>query len=152
MFMKTKLITALAFCAISAVAQNNMEVKEVTATTPAENPQATQEEEVYTIVEYMPSFPGGQAELTKFVQKNIVYPKTAQEKGIGGKCYLKFIIKPDGTISDIKVLKGVPNCPECDEEAFRVVKLMPKWIPGRQDGKAVPTYWNLPVNFEMKNK
>lgn len=147
--MKTKLslISIFIFSVIISVAQNNMEIKEI-ATMPTENPQ----EEIYNIVDYMPEFPGGSMEMMKFIQKNIVYPKNAREKNISGKLFLKYIINADGTISDIKILKGVSGCPECDEEGVRVVKLMPKWKPGMQAGKPVPVYWNLPINFTLTGK
>ena len=145
--MKTKLIIACIFSALISVAQNNMEIKEV-ATMPTENPQ----EEIYNIVDYMPEFPGGSMEMMKFIQNNIVYPKNAKEKNISGKLFLKYIINADGTISNIKILKGVAGCPECDEEGVRVVKLMPKWKPGMLNGKPVPVYWNLPINFTITGK
>lgn len=137
--MKTKLITICIFFGIACVGQNNMEVKEVTAT--------ETQEEMFTVVEEMPMFPGGQEEMKKFIQKNLEFPKTALEKKVNSKCYIKVIIKPDGSVSGIQVLKGVVDCPECDTEAVRVITMMPKWIPGKQNGRAVSVYYNIPILF-----
>lgn len=106
--------------------------------------------EIFTVVEEMPEFPGGPMEMMKYIQKNIQYPAMAREAGISGKCFLKFVVNGDGTISDSQILKGVPGCPECDKEAMRVVKSMPKWKAGKQNGRSVPVYFNLPINFTIK--
>ncbi len=109
-----------------------------------------EKEPVFTVVEEMPSFPGGETEKTKFIQSNIKFPDSAIKKQITGKCFLKFTITKDGSVTDVVVLKGVADCPECDEEAKRVVSSMPKWNPGKQKGRAVATYYNLPINFQYK--
>jgi protein TonB len=88
--------------------------------------------------------------MMKYIQKNIQYPAMAREAGIGGKCFLKFVVGPDGSISDVQVLKGVPGCPDCDKEAMRVVKSMPKWKAGKMNGRAVNVYFNIPINFTIK--
>lgn len=106
--------------------------------------------EVFTVVEEMPEFPGGAMEMMKYIQKNIQYPAMAREAGISGKCFLKFVVNGDGVISDVQILKGVAGCPDCDKEAMRVVKSMPKWKAGKQNGRAVPVYFNLPINFTIK--
>ncbi|MDF2447616.1 MAG: TonB family protein [Bacteroidota bacterium] len=106
--------------------------------------------EVFTLVEEMPEFPGGPIQMMKFVQSNIVLPNVVKEKGIVGKCFLKFVVGDEGEVRDVEVVKGVPGCPECDNEAIRVVTLMPKWRPGTQNGKAVPVFFNLPINFQLK--
>jgi len=106
--------------------------------------------EIFTVVEEMPEFPGGMAALGPFIQKNLQYPQMAKEAGLSGKCFLKFVVKEDGGISDVQVLKGVPGCQECDREAIRVVKAMPKFKPGKQNGRAVPVYFNLPINFQLR--
>ena len=105
---------------------------------------------IFTIVQEMPEFPGGQIEMIKYIQKNIVYPPSAREAGINGTCYLSFVVNEDGTISNVEVLKGVPGCPECDKEAIRVIKSMPLWIPGKQNGKEVKVLINLPIHFVLK--
>lgn len=106
--------------------------------------------EIFTVVEEMPEFPGGAMEMMKYIQKNIQYPAMAREAGISGKCFLKFVVNGDGNISDVQILKGVAGCPDCDKEAMRVVKSMPKWKAGKQNGRAVPVYFNLPINFTIK--
>lgn len=148
--MKSTLITASIFSAIISVGQTNMEIREISTATPTENTQ-NQEPEIFTMVEEMPEFPGGVMEMMKFIQTNIKYPNSAKEKGVGGKCFVKFVVRADGTITDVSIIKGVENCIECDQESMRVVKLMPKWKPARQSGKAVSVFYNLPINFTMKN-
>ena len=106
--------------------------------------------EIFTVVEQMPEFPGGMAELMKYLQKNITYPQVEREAGISGKCYVKFVVQPDGAISNVEIMRGVSGGPGCDKEAVRVVKSMPKWAPGKQNGRAVPVYFNLPVNFKIQ--
>ena len=86
------------------------------------------EEEIFTIVEQMPEFPGGTEKLFKYLGKNIEYPPMAKDAGIKGKVYVTFVVDKDGSITDVKVLRGIGG--GCDEEAVRVVKSMPKWKPG----------------------
>jgi periplasmic protein TonB len=104
-------------------------------------------EEIFTLVEEMPQFPGGESEKIKFVQKNLTFPESAKKNKISGKCFLKFAIMKDGSVKYITVLKGVTNCPECDEEAKRVISIMPNWIPGKQNGHLANVYSVLPINF-----
>lgn len=112
--------------------------------------KANNAREAFTVVESMPEFPGGIGELVKFVQKTMIYPKNAKKNKITGKCFLRFVINTDGTISDIQIIKEVPNCNECNEEAVRIVKSMPKWKPGSQNGRPVSVYFNLPINFSLR--
>jgi|GEM_PF-48943 len=106
------------------------------------------EEEVFTIVENMPEFPGGQKKLFEYLGKNIKFPPAAKANGISGKVYVNFTVGKDGKISDVKVLRGVHDL--LDKEAVRVVKSFPKWKPGKQRGKAVKVSYNLPINFLLK--
>ena len=106
--------------------------------------------EIFTVVEEMPEFPGGAMEMMKYIQKNIQYPQMAKEAGLSGKCFLKFVVNGNGNITDVQVLKGVPGCGECDREAIRVVKSMPNWKPGKQNGRSVNVFFNLPINFQLK--
>ena len=106
---------------------------------------------VYTQVEKQAEFPGGITEMMKFIQKNCRYPKRARKKGITGKCFLKFVITNKGDVTNVEVLKGVPGCPECDEEAIRVVKSMPTWKPGYIDNRAVHVYYTIPFSFKIQN-
>ena len=106
------------------------------------------EQEIFKIVEEMPSFPGGEQKLMEFVGKNIKYPQIARETGIQGRVFVNFVVEPDGSVSNVSVLRGIGG--GCDEEAMRVVKSMPKWKPGKQRGKAVRVQYMLPVNFRLQ--
>jgi len=106
------------------------------------------EEEIFTIVEKMPEFPGGTKKLFGYLGKNIEYPPMAKDAGIKGKVYVTFVVDKDGSITDVKVLRGIGG--GCDEEAIRVVKGMPRWSPGKQRGKSVRVQYNLPINFILK--
>jgi protein TonB len=108
------------------------------------------EEEIFTIVEQRAEFPGGEGELISYISKNIKYPAMEADNGISGRCVLNFIVEKDGSITNVKVVRGVPNGPGCDKEAIRVVSSMPKWKPGKQNGRSVRMYYNLPVNFNLK--
>ena len=103
---------------------------------------------VFTHVEEMPRFPGGEAALLKWLQENITYPKSASEKGIQGRVVLRFIIRSDGSIDGVEVVKSLD--PDCDAEAVRVVKAMPNWILGKQNGKPVDVYYTLPIQFKLQ--
>ena len=105
-------------------------------------------EEPLTFVEEMPEFPGGMDAMMRFLWGNIRYPKTALELGIRGKIVLQYVIDINGEIRNVKVIRSLGG--GCDEEAIRVVKLMPKWKPGRQNGKIVPVYFTLPIFFQLK--
>lgn len=105
-------------------------------------------EDIFTVVEYMPEFPGGPEGMKKFIQGNLIYPKEAEQKKWAGKTYLKFIINELGVVTDPVVLKS-SGYPILDDEALRVIRLMPKWKPGTQNGKNVSVYFNLPLNFSL---
>ena len=104
--------------------------------------------EPFTVVEEMPAFPGGEADMYKFITSNIKYPEEAKELGIQGKVFVNFVVEPDGSISGVKIMRGIGG--GCDEEAIRVVKAMPKWIPGKQRGVPVRVYFNLPIKFTLQ--
>ncbi|MCC6541005.1 MAG: TonB family protein [Flavobacteriales bacterium] len=106
------------------------------------------EPQVFTIVEEMPSFPGGEAELFKYLGRTVKYPPMAQDAGITGVVYLTFVVDEHGKVKDPKVLRGIGG--GCDEEAIRVVKAMPAWEPGKQRGKPVRVQYNLPIRFTLK--
>jgi protein TonB len=97
-----------------------------------------------------PYFPGGFADLGHWVSENMHYPQSALEKGISGKCYVKFIVGKDGVCRDFGVLKGVPDCPECDEEAIRLLKSMPKWNPGLLGDTPIDMPYKMPIVFNIK--
>lgn len=106
--------------------------------------------EIFTIVEEQAEFPGGISEMAKYIQKTLQYPAMAREAGISGKCFLKFVVNENGDISNVEVLKGVPGCSDCDKEAIRVVKSMPKWKPAKMTGRSVKCYFNLPISFKIQ--
>ena len=106
-------------------------------------------DEIFKVVEDRPQFPGGDAELMKFLQQNVKYPKEAQEQGKQGRVIVQFVVEKDGSITDAKVLKPVD--PLLDAEALRIVNMMPKWTPGKQRGKAVRVYFTIPVTFRLSN-
>ena len=106
------------------------------------------EQEIFQIVEEMPSFPGGDQKMMEYVAKNIKYPQIARETGVQGKVFVNFVVEPDGSVSNVKILRGIGG--GCDEEAMRVVKSMPKWKPGKQRGRAVRVSYILPVNFKLQ--
>ena len=97
--------------------------------------------------EELPEFPGGIIAMMEFVKEKIKFPRQVLDNKIAGKCYVKFLVKSDGSIDEVSILKGVNGCPECDAEAIRVIKSMPKWKPGYIAGVPVALYYNLPVNF-----
>ena len=103
---------------------------------------------VFDVVEQMPSFPGGNEALMKFLQENVKYPVVAQENGVQGRVVVSFVVERDGSITDVKVVRSVD--PSLDKEATRVVKSMPRWIPGKQNGAAVRVKYNVPVSFRLQ--
>lgn len=101
----------------------------------------------YCIVEMMPQYPGGLAAMLKYIRENIKYPEQAMKERIQGRVTVSFIIEKDGSISDVKAVRSVH--PLLNKEAVRVVKSMPKWTPGKQNGKPVRVRFNLPVMFKL---
>ncbi|EGN55692.1 cell envelope biogenesis protein TonB [Hallella multisaccharivorax DSM 17128] len=114
----------------------------------AEAPKPEVENKVFDVVEQMPSYPGGQGALMQFLQSNIKYPVVAQENGVQGRVTISFVVERDGSITDVAVARSVD--PSLDREAMRVVKSMPKWIPGKQNGQAVRVKYNVPVSFRLQ--
>ena len=110
---------------------------------------ASPEPKVYDMVEKMPSFPGGAEALKEYLDESIVYPDAAKEARIIGRVVVVFIVDEKGNLSDVKVAKSVE--PSLDAEAVRVVKSMPRWNPGMQNGKAVKVRYTLPVTFRLKD-
>ena len=107
-------------------------------------------DEIYQIVEEMPKFPGGEAELFHYISKNIYYPQEAKEKGIQGRVFIGFVIEKDGSVSNIRNLRGVDS--ELDAEAIRVVKSMPKWKPGKHNGEFVRVSYQIPILFKLEDQ
>ncbi len=122
-----------------------LKAKEVIA-----QPEPPKEEEtkVFDVVEQMPSFPGGPSALFEYLSKNIKYPPVAEENGVQGRVIVSFVVERDGSITDVRVVKSVD--PSLDREAQRVVKSMPRWIPGKQNGQAVRVKYTVPVTFRLQ--
>ncbi len=132
---------------IDAEADEDTEVEEYVAPVEEEEEEVV-EEKIFMIVEQAAVFPGGEAKLFKFLSENISYPQLARESGIQGMVYVTFVVEKDGSITDVKILRGIGG--GCDEEAIRVVKKMPKWAPGKQRGKPVRSQFRLPVKFKLQ--
>ena len=103
---------------------------------------------VYDCVEQMPSFPGGTQKLKEFIEENLRYPKELEESCVQGRVIVRFIVERNGKLSNVKVVKSVD--PVLDKEALRIVKLMPRWIPGRQNGITVRVKCYIPIIFRLK--
>lgn len=103
---------------------------------------------VFDVVEVMPQFPGGQIAMMKYIMENMKYPEQAMKEGIQGRVTVRFIVEKDGSISDVKPVLSVH--PLLNKEAVRVVESMPKWSPGKHNGKPVRVRFNLPVMFKLK--
>lgn len=124
-----------------------LKAKEVIAE--PEPPKHEEENKVFDIVEQQPMFPGGPSALMKFLSENTKYPVVAQENGVQGRVTVQFVVEKDGSVSDVHVLRGVD--PSLDKEAVRVVKSMPRWTPGKQNGTTVRVNYRVPVLFRLQN-
>lgn len=130
--MKQVLLFISLFCTLSVSAQSNT---------------TSRTERLFDVVEEMPMFPGGNAALMDFLANNIKYPQVAEENGIQGRVVLTFTVEPDGSLTEVKVVRGVDIA--LDKEAIRVVKSMPKWIPGKVGGQPVAVKYTLPITFHL---
>ncbi len=106
-------------------------------------------EEIFTAVEQMPQFPGGEAELLKYIASHIKYPTMAAENNIQGRVVVKFVVNKNGKVGDVVVVRG--KDPDLDKEAVRVVKTLPDFIPGKMNGQAVSVWYTLPINFKLQS-
>lgn len=113
-----------------------------------EKPKEDLSRKVFDVVEKMPSYPGGNGALQKWLASNITYPAAAAENGIEGRVIVAFVVEADGSVSDVRIARGVD--PSLDREALSVVKRMPKWIPGMQNGAPVRVKYNVPVTFKLQ--
>lgn len=107
-----------------------------------------EETKIFTVVEQMPMYPGGDAALMGYLRDNIKYPTVAAENGVQGRVVVGFVVERDGSITDVNILRGVD--PSLDREAMRVVKSMPRWTPGKQNGSAVRVKYQVPVSFRLQ--
>jgi TonB family protein len=110
-------------------------------------PEGKSEVQIFTVVEEMPEYPGGNKAMYSFMGQNIKYPEKARQNKVEGTVYVSFVVLKDGSVSSVSVLRGIGS--GCDEEAMRVVKSMPNWKPGKQDGKPVNVQYNLPIKFTL---
>jgi protein TonB len=99
--------------------------------------------------EQMPIFPGGEQALFKFLQDNILYPKEAKKMKLTGKVFVKFMIDTEGAVKNVELAKGIEGGELLNEEALRVIKLLPNWTPGYNNGKPVEVYYTLPISFNL---
>ena len=129
--------------------EDQAEFVEITDDVPIVVEEPEDEDQIFQVVEEEASFPGGMAELMKFLHKNIKYPSICQEQGIQGRVIVQFVVEKDGSITDVQVIKAIN--PYLDKEAVRVVSTMPKWSPGKQRGKPVRVRFTLPVTFRLSN-
>lgn len=113
-----------------------------------EEKKPVEENKVFTAVEQMPQFPGGDAELMKHIQKNLKYPPVAMENNIQGRVVVQFVVTKTGKVGEVKVVRG--KDPDLDKEAVRVVKTLPDFIPGKMNGQAVNVWYTLPITFILQ--
>ena len=147
--MKTLFLSFLFLCGGVAMAQNN---DVVVPPAPSDEPQVdvgsqVQSAPVYQFVEQMPQFPGGDQAMMEYLKKNLRYPIVARENEVQGRVIVRFVVNEDGKVSDVVIMRDIGS--GCGQEAVRVVKMMPKWLPGKQNGKPVKTYFTLPVTFRL---
>ena len=128
---------------IDVEADQEMEIEEYIPVEEEEEDEA----QIFTVVESMPEFPGGEAKMKQYLVKNLKYPQMAKESGIQGKVYVTFVVEKTGHVTDVKVLRGIGG--GCDEEAIRVIKNMPNWMAGKQRGKSVRVQFNMPIVFRL---
>jgi TonB family protein len=139
--------------ALNFLPNNNYEgIEDLNFPTPKEDtfPKGNTNKQIFTKAEQIPEFNGGQAELYKWLARNIKYPLEAKNNKIEGRVYVKLVIEADGEIGEVEVMKGIGY--GCDEEAARVLKAMPKWKPAMQNGYPVAIYYNMPISFKLSNK
>jgi TonB family protein len=108
-----------------------------------------QEDRIHQFVDVMPEYPGGTEALYDFIQKNLKYPTYEKNNNIQGNVYARFVVEKDGSISNIEILRSVAGSKNFDKEVRRVISAMPKWVPGKQNGKTVRTYMTLPFRFQL---
>lgn len=130
------LIITLFFLSSGAIAQNV-------------EPDTTKEE-IFTYVEQMPSFPGGEQAMYQYIKENLRYPEEAMEEGIEGRVYVRFIVSATGAIKNVECMKAADT--SLKAEAIRLISSMPLWISGKQNGRAVSVYFTLPISFKLEHE
>lgn len=109
--------------------------------------KVSDDDAIFFVVEVQPEFPGGMDSMYAFIQKNLIYPEKAKAEGIEGRVFITFTIEKDGSVSNVKILRGIGG--GCEEAAVEMIKNMPKWKPGKQRGKPVRFQFTLPIKFEL---
>lgn len=144
-------VTIILAALITVTLSNPVSAQDKQAKAQAKESQEAQtdEEPIFMVVEEMPTFQGGHEALSQYLSTHIKYPEEARANGVEGKCLVTFIIEKDGSISNVKLLRGFDDA--CDNEALRVVKSMPAWNPGKQRGKDVRVQFNMPIQFKLDN-
>lgn len=152
--MKNILGLSLLFTILNSTIYSQTEVKKTTQQSvntnnnkPAANNNSSQ---LFLFAQTMPSFPGGESKLREYIIKNFNYPDYERTHGISGTSNVSFVVEKDGSLTDIKVVKGVPKGSGCDAEGIRLVKQMPRWKPGIQNGKPVRVQMSLPIIFTIQ--
>ncbi len=140
--ISTLVLLAVVFVPAGANAQNKKVEKAQT------HKDTTTDDKVYEVCEQMPIFEGGDAALLKYLTDSVKYPELAKKHGVQGRVVIGFIVEKDGSLTNVKVLRAVDRA--LDAEALRVVKGMPKWIPGRQNEQRVRVKYNVPVSFRLE--
>ncbi len=137
-------LTILFFTSFTTFSQTNDSLKT------RNDSKSNKKDEAFVYVDVMPEYPSGNQALLEFIGKNIKYPKKARKAGITGKGFYKFVVDTNGLVTKIEIARGVPNCPACDKEAIRVFKKL-KFIPGMNKGKKVPVWFQMPINFTLRD-
>ncbi len=117
---------------------------------PEEQAEEVDEQEIFTVVQDEPAFPGGSQELHRYLRDNIQYPRSARERGDQGRVIVTFVVEPDGSLTNIEIREGMGQTSALNEEALRVVGAMPTWDPGKQQDRPVRVRVNLPINFRLR--
>ncbi len=147
---KLRALAAVPVIALALLAFANPETDTAELVVVAYQQDKTESDQVYKSVEQMPQFPGGEAAMMRYLSQNIKYPPSAAKNNIEGRVILQFVVEKDGQIGEVKIVRSVD--PELDAEAVRVVKTMPNFIPGRQDGKPVAVWYTIPISFKLQGK
>lgn len=147
---KLRALAAVPVIALALLAFANPETDTAELVVVAYQQDKTESDQVYKSVEQMPQFPGGEAAMMRYLSQNIKYPASAAKNNIEGRVILQFVVEKDGQIGEVKIVRSVD--PELDAEAVRVIKTMPNFIPGRQDGKAVAVWYTIPISFKLQGK
>ncbi|MDE6337277.1 MAG: energy transducer TonB, partial [Muribaculaceae bacterium] len=142
-------IRTFALSSAASIAVSDAQGAALASTPSSDDNNKTDRKEVYNAVDVLPEPPGGISGLMQYLQQNIHYPEEAYLANEQGRVVVKFVVEADGSISDVGVVNGV--APSLDQEAIRVVKAMPKWTPGKADGKNVACWFHLPVSFKLQD-